>query len=64
MGTGMDQSLYVGWGFIPSEMVPVRHYFLELLNTPGGIWSIRAVGVAAAILVLLLYRRLKQKNGE
>lgn len=59
----MDQSLYVGWGFIPSELVPVRHYFLELLNTPECIWSIRVLGVAAAALALLLYRKLKEKNG-
>ena len=64
MDIKMEQLLYLGWAVISSDEVPARHYFLEMLNTPECIWGIRALGVAAVLLVFFLYRKLKEKNGE
>ncbi len=49
---------------IPPDMVPRRHYFLEMLQSPEIIWGIRICCIAAAVAACMIYRNRKRKSGE
>lgn len=49
---------------IPPDAVAERHYFLEPLQAAPALWCIRGAGVVAAVVLLVLYRKMKRKDGE
>lgn len=49
---------------IPSDAVAERHYFLEPLQAEPALWCIRGAGFVAAVVLLVLYRKMKRKDGE
>lgn len=49
---------------IPSDAVAERHYFLEPLQAEPAVWCIRGAGIVAAVVLFVLYRKMKRKDGE
>lgn len=49
---------------IGEDMVAERHYFLEELQTPLALWGIRGICVLAALIALVVYIKMRQRNGE
>lgn len=54
----------LGYTIVSPELVAERHYFLELLQSPYYIWGIRLLLVLSLIVALVIYKRMKGKNGE
>lgn len=53
-----------GLALISPDMVAERHYFLEWFNTPAGLWTMRGICVMAGVVVLVVYKKMKKKDGE
>lgn len=51
-----------GWIVISPQQVPARHYFLESLQNPVVLGTIRILGIGAAIGALAVYKKMKGKN--
>lgn len=49
---------------IPSDAVAGRHYFLEPLQAEPIVWCIRGIGILIVVLLYVLYRRMKRRDGE
>ena len=49
---------------IPSDAVAERHYFLEPLQAEPVVWCIRGAGVLIGVVLLVLYRKMKWRDGE
>lgn len=49
---------------VSPDMVQERHYFLEMLQAPTCIWAIRVICIAALVGALVIYWKMKGKNGE
>lgn len=49
---------------INADMVTERHYFLETLNTPQLMWGIRGICVLMGITALVIYFKMKRRDGE
>lgn len=49
---------------IPSDAVAERHYFLESLQAEPVVWGIRGAGLMIVVVLFVLYRKMKRKDGE
>ena len=49
---------------INADMVAERHYFLEVRKTPQIMWGIRVVCALMGVTALLVYIKMKHRNGE
>lgn len=49
---------------INADMVAERHYFLEVLKTPQLMWGIRGICALMGITALVIYFKMKRRDGE
>ncbi len=60
----MSDILQLGLTVIDSNMVEGRHYFLEQLQSPGLLWVVRIAGILVLVEALIIYWKMKGKNGK
>lgn len=46
---------------IPAEEAVVRHYFMEFLNEPEVIWTIRVICLVTALGTAAIYAYMKKR---
>lgn len=52
------------FAIISPDMAPARHYFLETIQRPQIIWGIRILCIVSAVAALLIYKKMRDHNGD
>lgn len=46
------------------DAVGKRHFFLETMQTEPLLWLVRGLGIVITIIMFVMYRNMKRKDGE
>lgn len=58
----MSVNMRWAMAMVSPDMVPKRHYFMEMMQAPEVIWGIRIACIVIAVMVFAIYRYMKRKS--